>query len=176
MIRTAIPVEGDWEEGKCLIEEDLSMVHTAITEHEYDTALHVATKAEQTGFALRIMVRMNRRDLTLQNQRGDTAFCLAVATGNMKLAHAMFVRNTDLATIRDSWNITPFNMAVVLGKFDMADFLCCSTKDLTTEEQARIFFQSLTDLYDIGKSMLVHVKELAVTCDIDGDTALHVLA
>ena len=123
------------------------MVRTAITEHEYDTALHVATKAEQTGFALRIMVRMNCRDLTLQNQRGDTAFCLAVATGNMELAHAMFVRNTDLATIRDSWNITPFNMAVVLGKFDMADFLYCSTKDLTTEEQARIFFQSLTDLY-----------------------------
>ncbi|KAI9194264.1 hypothetical protein LWI28_004592 [Acer negundo] len=61
----AIPVQGDWEECNRLIEEDPSMVRTAITEHEYDTALHVATKTEQTGFALRIMGRMNLAALTV---------------------------------------------------------------------------------------------------------------
>ncbi|KAI9196894.1 hypothetical protein LWI28_027925 [Acer negundo] len=143
----------DWEKAKRLIVEDPSMVRTAITD-EYETALHVATKAEQTGFALRIMEHMNEQDLTLQGLKGDTAFCLAVATGNIPLVEVMQSRKLDLATLRGSWNMTPLYLAVLLGKEDMAGYLYYHTVDLTPEERVRIFFQSIkTDLYAEEDSM-----------------------
>ncbi|KAI9193956.1 hypothetical protein LWI28_001719 [Acer negundo] len=148
----------DWEKAKRLIVEDPSMVRTAITD-EYETALHVATKAEQTGFALRIMEHMNEQDLTLQGLKGDTAFCLAVATGNIPLVEVMQSRKLDLATLRGSWNMTPLYLAVLLGKEDMAGYLYYHTVDLTPEERVRIFFQSIkTDLY-VEKIIPVSLRE-----------------
>ncbi|TXG71921.1 hypothetical protein EZV62_000500 [Acer yangbiense] len=153
------------------------MVRTAITEG-YETALHVATKAQQTDFVLKIMEHMNEQDLTLQNLRGDTAFCFAVATGNIQLVEVMRNRNPDLATLRGSWNMTPLYLAVLLGKEKMAWFLYDHTVEyLTAEERARIFFQSIkTDLYDMAFRLLTEANGLAVTRDMDDDTALHVLA
>ncbi|TXG71920.1 hypothetical protein EZV62_000499 [Acer yangbiense] len=170
-------LKGDWEEARGLIEGDPSMVRTAITEG-YETALHVATKAQQTDFVLKIMEHMNEQDLTLQNLGGDTAFCLAVATANIQLAQFMRSRNPDLATLRGSWNMMPLYLAVLLGKEDMAMFLYDHTVEyLTAEERARIFFQSIkTDLYDMAFRMLTEANRLAVTRDMDDGTALHVLA
>ncbi|TXG71914.1 hypothetical protein EZV62_000493 [Acer yangbiense] len=171
--------KSDWEEAKRLIEGDPSMVlvRTAITEG-YETALHVATKAQQTHFVLKIMEHMNEQDLTLQNLRGDTAFCFAVATGNIQLVEVMRNRNPDLAKLRGSWNMTPLYLAVLLGKEKMAWFLYDHTVEyLTAEERARIFFQSIkTDLYDVASYLLLGANELAVTRDVDGDTAFHMSA
>ncbi|TXG71918.1 hypothetical protein EZV62_000497 [Acer yangbiense] len=169
-------INSDWEEARGLIEGDPSMVRTAITEG-YETALHVATKAQQTDFVLKIMEHMNEQDLTLQNLRGDTAFCLAVATANIQLADVMRSRNPDLATLRGSGNMTPLYLAVLLGKEDMAMFLYETTVGLTPEERARIFFQSIkTDLYDMAFRLLTEANGLAMTRDMDDETALHVLA
>ncbi|KAK1549116.1 hypothetical protein Q3G72_029595 [Acer saccharum] len=169
--------KGDWEEARGLIEGDPSMVRTAITEG-YETALHVATKAQQTDFVLKIMEHMNEQDLTLQDLKGDTAFCLAVATANIQLAQFMRSRNPDLPTLRGSWNMMPLYLAVLLGKEDMAMFLYDHTVEyLTAEERACIFFQSIkTDLYDMAFRILTEANGLAVTRDRDDDTALHVLA
>ncbi|KAI9194431.1 hypothetical protein LWI28_005950 [Acer negundo] len=170
-------LNGNWEEARGLIEGDPSMVRTAITEG-YETALHVATKAQQTDFVLNIMEHMNQQYLTLQNLRGDTAFCFAVATGNIQLVEVMRNKNPDLATLRGSGNMTPLYLAVLLGKEKMAWFLYDHTVEyLTGEERARIFFQSIkTDLYDIAFRLLTEANGLAVTRDTDYDTALHVLA
>ncbi|TXG71912.1 hypothetical protein EZV62_000491 [Acer yangbiense] len=82
MTNTAVKVfpDCDWEKAKHLIEEDPSMVRTAIT-WKYETALHVATKAEQTVFVLEIIKHMNERTRldAARYRKGDTAFCLAVA-------------------------------------------------------------------------------------------------
>ncbi|KAK0607976.1 hypothetical protein LWI29_023447 [Acer saccharum] len=48
------------------------------------------------------------------------------ASWNMELAQAMFVRNPDLATIRDSWNMTPFNMGLHIYH--------CTVHDVTGDE------------------------------------------
>ncbi|KAK2646885.1 hypothetical protein Ddye_022080 [Dipteronia dyeriana] len=169
-------LKGDWENARGLIESDPLMVRTAITEG-YETALHVATKAEQTGFALRIMEHMDEQDLALQDLKGETAFCLAVATSNIRLASVMQSKNPDLATLRGSWNMTPLYLAVLLGMEGMATFLLQYTVGLTPEERVRIFFQSIkTDLYVVARRLLIEANELAVTRDMDGDTALHMLA
>ncbi|KAK0607243.1 hypothetical protein LWI29_012044 [Acer saccharum] len=157
-------LEGNWGKARGLLEGDPSMVCTAITE-EYETALHVATKAEQTMFVLEIMKHMNKQDLTLKDLKGDTAFCLAVATGNIKLALVMRSKNPDLTKLRGSWNMTPLYLAVLLGKEEMAMFLYDHTVQyLTAEERARM-----------ACLLLAEANGLAVTRDMDGDTALHVL-
>ncbi|KAK1583132.1 hypothetical protein Q3G72_021238 [Acer saccharum] len=169
-------LNGDWEKARGLIEGNQSMVRTAITEG-YETALQVATKAEKTGFALMIMEHMNEQDLTLQDRRGDTAFCFAVATANRQLAEVMLSKNPDLATLRGSGKMTPLNLAVLLGKEDMAMFLYPQTGGLTPEERACIFFLSIkTDLYGMASELLLLPGELAVTRDMNGDTALHLLS
>ncbi|KAK1570418.1 hypothetical protein Q3G72_001652 [Acer saccharum] len=169
-------LKGDWEKARGLIEGDPLMVRTAITEG-YETALHVATKAQQTDFVLEIMEFMNEQDLTLQDLKGDTAFCLAVATGNIQLVQVMRSRNPDLATLRGSWNMTPLYLAVLLGNTNMAVYLYENTVGFTAEERVRIFFQSIkTDLYDMAFRLLTEANGLALTRDMDDDTALHVLA
>ncbi|KAK1562831.1 hypothetical protein Q3G72_017709 [Acer saccharum] len=170
---------GNLEEAKRLLGDDpRSMLRTAITELGEETVLHVATGARQVAFVKEILKLMELDDLNLQDIKGNTAFCFAAATGSIEIAKLMLDKNPDLLTLRCAGNMVPIYMAALFGRMEMTKFLYDGTgSHLTPQDEAQLFFKCIdTDLYDIALKLLEHQPKLAVTRNVDDDTALHVLA
>lgn len=71
---------------------------------------------------------MDKADLTLQNEEGNTAFCLSAMAGNTKMAEYMVAMNQELLTIHGCGNMMPLYLAVVDGKHDMVNYLYDKSK------------------------------------------------
>ncbi|KAL5782494.1 hypothetical protein ACOSP7_007523 [Xanthoceras sorbifolium] len=93
---------------------------------------------------------MEPEDLTLQDRNGNTAFCIAAR----------------------------YTCLYCLEKKDMTMFLYNLSRSLLTpEDRADVFFRSIkNDLYGIALKFLKEHPGLVLAHDMDGDTALHVLA
>ncbi|KDO77346.1 hypothetical protein CISIN_1g044420mg, partial [Citrus sinensis] len=174
-------LKGNWPTAKHLLgNEDPRSILCAGIAKGYETLLHLAAGARQTGFVEELLKLMKPEDLTLQDRNGNTAFCFAVAAGSIHIAKIMLKKNERLLTMRGGENMTPLYMAAVLAQRDMALYLYDDAKakdNLTPEDQNALFFTCIsTDLHDLALKLLEDHSGLAVARDGNYETALHVLA
>ncbi|XP_052298148.1 uncharacterized protein LOC102622827 isoform X2 [Citrus sinensis] len=172
-------LKGDCREAKRILGYDHQFMLRAAITKRCQTVLHVATGAKKTNF-VKQMVDLGQDDLlTLQDEKGNTAFCFAAAVGSVEIAQFMLKRNPDLLTIRGGAQMTPLYIAALFGQSKMASFLYRQKEDnLTPDDLENIFFVSIeSGLYDLALKLLKKNKKLlAVATHVKYGTAMHMLA
>ncbi|KAJ0017088.1 hypothetical protein Pint_12196 [Pistacia integerrima] len=173
-------LKGDWKSAKKLLEKDPTMLCASITKG-HETVFHIAAGARQTGFVEELMKLMQPKDLTLPDQKGNTAFCCAAAAGATEIAKVMLKKNPSLLTIRGGEKMMPIFLAALLAQGEMTSFLYNELSQakhvFQWEDEIALFFTCLTNgFYDLAFKMLKDDPELAVARDENSETALHVLA
>ncbi|KAK1592792.1 hypothetical protein Q3G72_030447 [Acer saccharum] len=171
-------LKGNLEETKLLLGDNPQWMLRKGIAKRCQTVLHIATGTGKVSFVEEIIKMMKPDDLKLQDENGNTAFCIAAADGSIEIAKLMLDKNPDLLTLRGADNMVPVYLAALFGRVEMANFLFDGIEShLTPQDKADIFFKCIeTDLYDIALRLLKHRPELAVTRNENNDTALHVLA
>lgn len=136
-------IKGDWKAAKLEIEKNADIVRFGITA-DADTALHIAAAAKHATFVEKLVERMDKRDLALQNKLGNTAFCFAAASGIVRSAKAMYKRNRDLPLIRGHGDRTPLYMAASFGHQEMMCYLYEKTDFEELSDKERILLLIVT--------------------------------
>ncbi|OMO92961.1 hypothetical protein CCACVL1_06702, partial [Corchorus capsularis] len=116
----------------------------------HETALHIAVGARQVAIVREFVRRMKPEDLELQDILGNTAFCIAVATGSVKIAKILISKgihkNIEVELIRGADNKTPLYIAAIAGHPEMVRFAYEYFKQhiadhhLEQDEERDIFF------------------------------------
>jgi len=87
------------------------------------TALHVAVSMKKISFVEKLLNCMSMEDLEIRMADGNTAFCLAAMTGNVKIVGILLGKNGRLAWIRGQRDMLPIQLASCAGHIAMAEFL-----------------------------------------------------
>lgn len=133
-------LKGDWKEARKLLDQDGSLLKTAITKGGWATLLHIAVGANRVHFVEELLKLMQPEELELQDHKGNTAFCFAAAVGNVQIAEMMERINASLPTIRGGGGLTPLHLAVLQGRKEMAWHLFPKTKEIFEEVDWTILF------------------------------------
>ncbi|XP_024028420.1 uncharacterized protein LOC21387519 [Morus notabilis] len=147
-------LRGDWTAAQTIIMEDKKILHAAIT-IAGETVLHVAAGAKDVHFVKQLLDLMDEAEVELQDCNGNTAFCLAVVSGSVEIVMIWMEKNTELPLIPG-------------GR---------GNKPLSQQEWMDTFFACIhSDLHGLALKMLDDNSALAIARDVNGETALHVLA
>lgn len=171
-------MKGDWEKADEFFKSHPGAINVRITK-EMDTVLHIAAGAKHTKFVEEVVKSMTGTDLTLRNKYNNTALCYAAASGVTKIAEMMVSKNRNLPMMRNNRGVTPLYIAALFGHKDMVWYLYSVTSDeyLTRDDYIGLLIAAIsTDLFDVALSIIQHQPELAIQRDLNGETALHVLA
>ncbi|CAA2966409.1 ankyrin repeat-containing At5g02620-like [Olea europaea subsp. europaea] len=173
-------LRGDWKPIGTALSSGKIIASTKITERG-DTILHIAAIAKQTSLVHNLVKNFDKSDLELLNDEKNTAFCFAAVSGVVEIAKVMYEKNNNLPTIRSSLEKTPLEMAILLRKRKMVEYLYPITprKDLKPEEMRDIFLATIhADMYDISLKMLKeeHTNTIMFTSTENMEVALRVLA
>lgn len=115
-----------------------------------DTALHIAVALGNTTFVAKLVKRTtNIEHLEILNTDGNTAFCIAAISGNIKIAKILFGKNPVLLRIRGQDEMLPIQLASLLGQLHMVKFLFDKTGEellinLPFEDKVKLFFLTFT--------------------------------
>lgn len=170
-------LEGNWTEAEVILEKDERLKHAAITSG-WSTLLHVAAGANHVHFVEELLQLLTDEQISLQDGKGNTAFCFAVASGNMRIVELLIKRNPHLPRIRGGEGHTPLKFALMQGKCYMAQFLYDKTRQVFEESDTEsLFFTCVkTGNYHMALQMAREWPNLAWARDKNKDTALHLLA
>ncbi|KAL5577477.1 hypothetical protein UlMin_019176, partial [Ulmus minor] len=170
-------LRGDWEAAKKIIDEDRTLLTATITKG-LQNVLHLAAGTDHVHFVAEVVAMMKEKDLEIQDDKGNTALCLAAAYGNVHIAQIMVRKNPKLLSIRGGEGMAPLYLAAWFGRSQMASYLYGKTnKSLNQEDRKSIFFTCITTgLYDLALQMFKDHEPLATARDQDNKTALHLLA
>lgn len=139
-------MKGDWAAAKRILEnnENERLKRAAITKG-WSTLLHVAAGANHSHFVKELLGMLQNEDVSLQDIKGNTAFCFAVSSGNMSIAKLLLGRNQYLLKIRGGGGHLPIQFAVMQGKCEMTWFLYGEINGDEFEEPDRksLFFSSI---------------------------------
>lgn len=146
-------LKGDWEAANQIHFTHQHCFATKIT-RQGDTALHIAAIAKRTDFVVKLVALMVQDRCThllfLRNNNGNTALCLAAASGTVEIAKVMVEADESLLEIPGNTSgLTPLHMAALLGHREMVKYLLRLTQDrLSYEECCAIFITTInSDLY-----------------------------
>ncbi|CAH1442227.1 unnamed protein product [Lactuca virosa] len=170
-INTCVPlyeasINGDWETANRIIAKRKELVRFSITVNG-ETALHIATSAQNTEFVEALVGLMEEDDLELQNKSGNTALCLAAAAGNVQMTKIMVNKNKGLLTIAGSQKMMPLYMAALFGHHDTVSYLYDNSHKMdgdfwTPQDRNWVVLRCIeADLFDIALKILVDLPELA---------------
>ncbi|KAL5577505.1 hypothetical protein UlMin_019204 [Ulmus minor] len=100
-LETCVPLykaalKGDWENAERIIGKDRTILSASITEG-WHTALHLAAGTRNVQFVEDLVKIVNKEELELQDQKGNTPFCFAAAAGDVQIAEIMIRKNENLA-------------------------------------------------------------------------------
>ncbi|KAF2310009.1 hypothetical protein GH714_006166 [Hevea brasiliensis] len=114
-------------------------------------------------------------------EQGNTAFCYAAISGNVKIAKIMKDKKNDLPRIRGRQNCLPIYLAALAGHEQMVRELYedyHSNNEVTDDDRISLLIALVeSDIYDIALKMIKHHSELATMKDKDGKrSALHAFA
>ncbi|XVF27228.1 hypothetical protein REPUB_Repub14bG0088500 [Reevesia pubescens] len=171
-------LKGDWGKAKEFLNMHPGAANVRITKG-WETVLHIAVGARQTGFVEEVVKLMSVGDLERRNKNNYTARCIAAASGITRIAEVMVKKNKCLPGIRGNKGVTPLYIAALFGHRDMVWFLykVTAAEDLTQEDYIGLLIATITtDLFDVALCLIQHNPELAILRDSNGETALHVLA
>jgi len=148
-------LKGDWEVAKGIFQEYRDIITAAITKRG-DTALHIASVAMRTKFVQELVSLMSTDDLGIRNNVGNTALCLAAVSGDVPIAKAIVDMNPGLPRIRGHSNLTPLQMAAMLGHEAMVEYLLPRTAGLTNSDVMDLFTHIVnTDLYGMYPNLIL---------------------
>ncbi|XP_073224021.1 uncharacterized protein [Cicer arietinum] len=123
-----------------------------------DTALHIAVALGNTRFVEKLVKRTtNIEHLEILNTDGNTAFCIAAISGNIKIAKILFGKNPVLLRIRGQDEMLPIQLASLVGQLHMVKFLFDKTGEellinLPFEDKVKLFFLTFTcNIYTFNK-------------------------
>ncbi|CAA3005728.1 ankyrin repeat-containing At5g02620-like [Olea europaea subsp. europaea] len=170
-------LRGDWKPIETALSSGKKIASTKLTERG-DTILHIAATAKQTSLVYNLVKHFEKSDLELLNNEKNTAFCFATVSGVVEIAKVMYEKNNNLPKIRSSLEKTPLEMAILLQKRKMVEYLYPITprKDLKPEEIRDIFLATIhADMYDISLKILKEEHTIVSTTENVG-MALEVLA
>ncbi|KAL4560275.1 hypothetical protein LXL04_032425 [Taraxacum kok-saghyz] len=170
-INTCVPlyeasINGDWKAANDILTERKELVRFSITDNG-ETALHIATSAQNTKFVESLVGFMEPEDLELQNKSGNTALCLAAAAGNVEIAKIMVEINRALLIIPGSEGMMPLYMAALFGNHDAVKYLYDNSQKMsddywTPQNRSWVVLKCIeADLFDIALKILVDRPELA---------------
>ncbi|XP_028783202.1 ankyrin repeat-containing protein ITN1-like isoform X1 [Neltuma alba] len=171
-------LKGDWKAAKHILDQDRGLARAAITKG-WSTVLHVAAEANHVHFVEELVKEMDREDLELQDQKGNTAFSFAAAAGNMQIVEIMKEKNNSLPWIRGGAGVTPLHMAALQGQSDMAWHLYAETIQVfeDVDRIVLLFYCVYSGIYDLALKLLETYPDLAFERDTrNNETILHILA
>ncbi|KAL2341010.1 hypothetical protein Fmac_008950 [Flemingia macrophylla] len=145
------------------------------------TALHVAVGMDQTSFVENLVGFMNMQDMEICMADGNTAFCLAAISGNVKIAKILFDKNPKLLCIRGQNHMLPIQLAASAGHSPMTQFLFEAPDDLDNvipfQDIVKLFFMTITNnIYTVTSKLLERYPKLVTIENEDGLTILRMLA
>jgi hypothetical protein len=155
-------LKGDWKEGKKIIDQDPTLLISAIT-NGWATALHIAAGANHVHFVEELVKLMHRDHLELQDCSGNTALCFAAAVGNVQLAEILVKKNELLPSIRGGQGVTPLYLAVLQANSEMAWYLFPKCKEILEENDWSIVFLTCINSGLYGKFARPLVLEMQLT-------------
>nr|XP_029151654.1 uncharacterized protein LOC114925985 [Arachis hypogaea] len=173
---------GDWGKASSYDETQPNWISTTLTK-DGDTALHIAVSMEHIGFVEKLVERMSMQDLQIMDADGNTAFCMAAISGNVKLATILLGKNSGLLWLRGHKGMLPIQLAFSAGQPHMVNFLFEKTRSddmdthLSYQNIVNLFFLSLTyNNFTVASMLLKRYPEFAGAENEKGLTAFEVLA
>ena len=136
-----LALEGNWQAAKVILGKDSRLKHAAIADG-WATLLHVAVGANHASFVKELLQEFdNDQYISLQDYRGNTAFCFAVASGNMEIVELLKGRDPHLPTRRGGSDYIPIQFAAMQGKCDMTRYLYDISKEAFQDtDKIMLFF------------------------------------
>ncbi|XP_047160127.1 uncharacterized protein LOC124830457 [Vigna umbellata] len=171
-------MKGDWAAAKLILVNNDRLKHAAITKG-WSTLLHVAAGANHSHFVEELLRMLDNEHVSLQDIKGNTAFCFAASSGNMSIAKLLIEKSPHLPTVRGGGGYLPIQFAVMQGKCEMTWFLYSEIHREEFEEPDRksLFFSSIkTGNHRFALQIAEKWPDLALARDENDDTALHILA
>ncbi|XVE86569.1 hypothetical protein DITRI_Ditri18aG0043700 [Diplodiscus trichospermus] len=88
-----------------------------------DTPLHVAVLAGKKEIVMELVRRMEKDDLELKNNMGETAFSIATINESKEMVRAMEEKNSNLLTVKNSYGAIPVVVASLFSAKEMVRYL-----------------------------------------------------
>lgn len=141
-------LKGDWKTAK-QIEMLNEGALTMIISDRFETALHIATRVKKAAFVEKLVERLEEHDLGFKNKYGNTALCIAAASGAVDIAKLMVRKSKALPLIRGSGNATPVLIAARYKHKYMVSFLLSQTPvyGLSIQEQMELLLGAISADY-----------------------------
>lgn len=117
-------LRGDWNATEAILRKYPKVINMSIT-HKEDTVLHIISSTKHTDFAKKVVSKMKREDLKLQNKEGATALWLAVASTD-KMVDLLLRKDRGLLKIRKNSSL-PLMCAVWSGNKDIVEYMYSKT-------------------------------------------------
>ncbi|RZB90724.1 Ankyrin repeat-containing protein isoform B [Glycine soja] len=166
-----LALEGNWQAAKVILGKDSRLKHAAIADG-WATLLHVAVGANHASFVKELLQEFdNDQYISLQDYRGNTAFCFAVASGNMEIVELLKGRDPHLPTRRGGSDYIPIQFAAMQGNCDMTRYLYDISKEAFEDTDKIMLFFTFIKTGNYHEWV-----ELAYARDDNNETALHLLA
>ncbi|KAI7738359.1 hypothetical protein M8C21_008422 [Ambrosia artemisiifolia] len=172
-------IKCNWKAAEAIFVKypQMELERCSITENG-ETALHVAASAKGSNhveeFVKKLVDKMQRGDLELQNNNHNTAFYLAAAAGNIKAVKVMLERNRTLLAIAGSnGTMMPLYTAALFGNEDVVKYLYNNSKKLrddgwTPKNRCWLLQKCVeNDMFDVALEIVKTYPEL-ITGDVLG--------
>ncbi|MED6198217.1 hypothetical protein PIB30_064046 [Stylosanthes scabra] len=137
---------------------------------------------EHFGFVEKLLERMSMREMEILDADGNTAFCMAVISGNVKIATILLGKNPGLVWIRGHKDMLPIQLAFTARQPQMVKLLFEATRrdisiHLSYPDIVNLFFSALTyNNFTVASMLLETYPEFAGKKNDQGLTAFEVLA
>ncbi|XP_031247658.1 ankyrin repeat-containing protein NPR4-like [Pistacia vera] len=172
-------LEGDWNTAEKIYKEEGIDIPVKLSK-DGGTALHISAAAGHTGFVKKLLEKMNKEDLAVKNNAGNTAFFLAVASERVEIVRAMMKKNEDIVKIRGDNDILPLHKAALIGDKEMVEYLYEATADVILDhdnDRIELLISLINrSWYDAALHLVERHPQIALARDKNEETALHRLA
>lgn len=139
--------DGDWAAFETKFQQNPDLIRAAITSRG-DTILHLAVVEKHPDFIEQVVNRMEVEDLALRDKQGNTAFLIAVITGNREAVVKMLSKNGGLLSVLEDDQATPLCKALYFEQMEIASYLYDEHKASFTEAQ---LFDAFVTSIKVGK-------------------------
>ncbi|KAH9683052.1 ANK REP REGION domain-containing protein [Citrus sinensis] len=153
--------DGDWAAFETKFQQNPDLIRAAIT-NRGDTILHLAVVEKHPDFIEQVVNRMEVEDLALRDKQGNTAFLIAVITGNREAAVKMLSKNGGLLSVLEDDQATPLCKALYFEQMEIASYLYDEHKASFTE--AQLFDAFVTSIkvgkYDFALALITNLHDI----------------
>ncbi|PRQ26025.1 putative non-specific serine/threonine protein kinase [Rosa chinensis] len=178
-------MKSQWEEVVQAYRENKLALRARITKSG-DTALHIAVSDGQEEHVEKLVKLVSKKELEIQNERGNTPLHFAAAQGNLRMCKCIAKDHPSLVSILNKDKETPLFLAALHGKKDAflrLHYICTPDKSppnynyCRREDGETILHRAIDgDYYDLAFQIIALYKDLVNSVNEVGFSPLHLLA